>query len=225
MFVPLKPTEESMIVLSNLESESHDKMVGDCVHALVVLGQNRNPIKRTDLNKLAFPHNIRGKLPVAIVQAANKELNKTFGMRLYELEDRTKYLLVNSNPGFSNLIDHSDDTCSELTTLYFILLDIFASPDEKLPEEDIHRSLKHLDHNSASLKELLDLYVKKLYLVQDKDKQQQELKIYSWGPRAYAEIEPEGFFNCFLSLSGSTSSRDWPELEKRIEKLKNIANR
>lgn len=225
MFVPLKPTPDSSVILSNLEPDAYDKMVRDCVHALIVLGQNRNPIKKTDLNKIAFPSRERSKIPGAIIQAANRQLNKIFGMRLYEFEiaqQPSRYLLVNSKPGLSDWSNYSDDTCSELTTLYFILMDIFVSPDEKLAEEDIQATIKPLDHSKESIKEFLELFVKKLYLVQEK---QQDSKMYSWGPRAYAEVEPENFFNCFLNLSGNTSAREWPDLEERIERLKNIANR
>lgn len=224
MFIPLRPTAESNQALSNLEPDSYDKMVKDCVQACITLGQNRNPIKKADLNKLVFQG--KGiKIPGAILQVANKELNKVFGMRLYELDDKTKYLLVSSKPSLNGVVDSSsmsDSTCEELAVLYFILMDIFVSADERLSEEDIQGTLKPLDLSKNSIKDLLDLYVKRLYLVQDK---RQELRLYSWGPRAYAEVEPENFFNRFLNLAGDTSAKDWPDIERRINKLKTMENR
>mgnify|MGYP000923168872 CR=1 FL=1 len=221
MFVPLRPSQEALDATSKLEATIRDKLLRNCVQAIIILGQDRNPIKRQELNKLAFP-TVNYRVAAAIVQEANKELNKTFGMRLYELEDKTRYLLINSKTDFADLMNHSEAMCNELAVLYFVLIDIFVAPDERLSEDEIEASLRPLNLTRDETKSYLDSFTKRLYLRMDKH---QESRTFSWGPRAVAEVDPESFFNSFLYLVKDSSDKNWPDLKTRINNLKSIPNR
>lgn len=221
MFVRLRPSAESEEVLSKIAQEERDKLTRKCVQASIVLGQNRSPIKKAELNKLVFTTS-HFRLHNAIIQAANYELNKNFGMRLYELNDKTRYLLVNSKSDFTPFQAFSQEECYEYTVLCFILIELFASPDENLSEEEIRKSLSPMKMTNDELKEHLDSLTKHLYLTQTRN---QDTRYFSWGPRSTAEIDPDKFFETFLEWVGETSDKDWPEQKKRIDKLKAIENR
>lgn len=219
-FVPLRPTEDALVAIGSLDDDAKDDFVKNCVQAVIVLSQNKSPIKRVDLNRLALPTNYR--ISAAIIQLANRELYKTFGMRLFELEDRKKFLLVNAKTDFAQHMTFSDEECEEMTVLYFILMDIFVSPDEKIRDDEIEKSLRPLNYTSETIKSYVDTFVKRLYLTQARH---HDSLLFSWGPRAVAEVEPERFFECFLELSGNTNQKDWPEIKKRIDKMKSMPNR
>lgn len=216
MFLPLTVSEEHETVLARLEEEQQLTLIKNCVHAIIVLSQERAPIKRVDLNKLVFSSVSTRSVPQAILHAANCELNKTFGMRLYEIEDKSKLLLVNTKTEFAKFQNHSDAMCEELTVLYFILLDIFAAPDERKNEDDLLDTMSSLDHDQETLKSYIDSFVKLLYLTMTKE---HDSKFYSWGPRALAEIDPENFFIKFLELAGDSTDKDWPEKKQIISQL------
>lgn len=219
MFLSLTPSQEAVsIISSKLEDEEYEELVRKCVHALIVLGQDRTPIKRLELNKIVFS-NVNYRVAGAIVQVANKELDHLFGMRLYELSDKLRFILVNSEPTFATAIKYSDPMCEWLAILYLILIDIFSSPENRLPFEDIQKSLQPLDISEASLKNHLDTFTKKFYLQSEK---RQDNVFYSWGERSMAEVEPESFFNRFLEMAGGNPDTEWPEQRARIEKLKSI---
>lgn len=219
MFLPTRVSEEVQETINQLPEEDRHKLVKTCVSAIMVLGQNRTPIKKTDLNR-HLHHNYR--INNAILVVANYELNKIFGMRLFEVENKSVLLLVNSSIEFSHYATHSKSMSNELTVLYFILMQIFASSDEAVCEDEIENALSPLGFSRDALKARIDTLVKKHYLVLTKDSFQQDVKLYTWGPRAMAEVDPDNFFECFLNLVGEGSDRDWPELKKRIDKLKSI---
>lgn len=222
MFIPSRPTADSLRIIEELEESSRQRLIKSCVHALIVLGQNRTPIKRLELNKLAFP-NVHYKISGAILQAANKELIKIFGLRIFELEDKKGYLLVNTGPEFNDVITYSDSMCEELTTLYFILMDIFISPEEKITEKELENSLEAFEIKGDSLKSCLDSFVKRLYLnveFQATEQEGEKIRLYSWGPRALAEIDIDNLFKRFLELVPTTTEKDWPDIKKRVERIK-----
>lgn len=165
--------------------------------------------------------NINHRVASAILQLANKKLNDKFGMRLFELPDKIRIIVVNKSPEFGSSLKQSSQSYENLAILYLILMDIFVSADDRLSFEEIAKSLKPLDLSEQELKSHLESYVKKLYL----QEKRQDLILYSWGPRAMAEVEPEIFFVRFLEMAGSSKENEWPEQKRRIEKLKSLANR
>lgn len=222
MFLSLDVPDEHLNILNRLDEVERKCLIKNCVHAIIILGQERTPIKKSDLNKLVFSTVGLRSIPQAVIQAANYELNKIFGMRLYEIDDKTKLILINSKTEFSKYHYYNTQMCEELTVLFFILMDIFAAPEEKKSEEDLLEDLKGLDCDIEILKGYLETFVKKLYLVTSRE---QEHRMYSWGPRTIAELDPDNFFNSFLELVGDSEDKDWPDLKKRIETLKNMENR
>lgn len=212
---------ENQDILEKLSEENRKELIRSCIHAIIVLGQNKTPIKRQELNKLVFPTS-NYRISGAVLQAANRELNSIFGMRLYETADKLKYLLVNKSTDYAAYQKHSENSESELTVLYFVLVGIFSSADEKLSEDEILKSLKPLEISVTTLKNYIDSFVKKLYLTSERI---EESKFYRWGSRAMAEVNPVEFFNRFLELSGSSSSKEWPDLIVRVEKLKALHER
>lgn len=220
-FVPLRPTTESEGIISRLGEEERSQLVRKFVQAAIILGQNQSPIKKTEFNKLVFPSS-NFRLHNAILQAANQELNKIFGMRLFELPDKSRYLLVNSKFDFTAYQTFSQTQCEEFTVLYFVLMEIFASPDENLSEEDIRNSLSPIKMTNDELKVHLDSLTKQLYLSMTRNS---DTRFFSWGPRSIAEIDPDNFFQCFIEIVGDSTDKDWPEQKKKIDKLKNIENR
>lgn len=225
MFVPLALDEEHRLALENIDDEEQRKLTAACLSAFMVLAQNRSPIKKSDLNRLVFSGQKYYKAVNAIVIAANKELDKIYGMRLFELEDKSKYLLVNSRADYTSYALRSSSDCQELTVLYFVLMEIFASPEEKISEADMMDMLKALDLSEKDLKKHIDSLVKRLYISVTKDAMHQDMKFVSWGPRAEAEVDPDNFFNSFLKLTEDGSESNWPEQKRRIDKLKAIPNR
>lgn len=221
MFMSTNIYPEHLETLERLGEAERKELVRNCVQAIIVLGQNQNAIKRLDLNKLVNP-GTNYRIAAAVLQAANKEMDSLFGMRLFETEDKTKYILVNRSTEFATYQRHSPNAKFELTVLYFILVGIFTSADEKLADDEITKSLKPLDISATIQKSLLDSFVKKLYLTVEKV---EESRFYRWGPRAIAEVDPVNFFNRFLDLTGSSSDKEWPDLCARIEKLKAIHDR
>lgn len=220
-FVPLRPTAESEEVLSRLSQEEKDGMTRKCVQACIVLSQNRTPIKKADLNKLVFSTS-HFRLHNAVIQNANHDLNKHYGMRLFELSDKARYLLVNTKADFTSYQTFNQEECNEFTVLYFILIELFASPDENISEEDIRNSLSPMKMTNDELKSCLDSLTKHLYLTQTRN---QDTRSYAWGPRSMAEVDPDIFFKLFLDMVGDTSDKDWPEQKKRVDKLRAIENR
>lgn len=222
MFLPITIDDETEQILERYK-EIRKKLLNDCISAILVLGQNRSPIKRQELNKLVFTsHNHR--LNNSILLQANEKLNETFGLRLFEVEDKKNLLLVNSSTCFSSYLDFTESMRDEFTILYFILIEIFTSTDESLEESSIESTLEPLGYPKETLKSHIDSLVKKLYLTATKLTYQQDIKSYSWGPRSLAEIDLDGFFDSFLNLVESSSSKEWPELEERIRKLREKVN-
>lgn len=219
MFLPIHIPDDTRYVLDRLEEDYAQTLTRNCVHAIIVLGQERTPIKKVDLYKLVFPTITGRSIQPAIIYMANHELNKVFGMRLYELDDKSKLLLVNSNSELGLYQNYTGQMREELTVLFFILMDIFAAPDEKKSEEELLDDVKGLDCDVETLKGYLELFVKKLYLITTR---QQDHKMYAWGPRTIAEIDPEEFFKRFLELADDSKEEDWPDLKKRIDTLKKM---
>lgn len=220
-FVPLRPTADSEGIISRLEEDERNQLIKKCVQAAIVLGQGQTPIKKTELNKLVFPSS-NFRLHNAILQSANYELNKVFGMRLFEMPDKARYLLVNSKFDFTAYQTFSQTEYGEFTVLLFVLLEIFASPDENLSEEDIRNSLSPMRLTNDELKVHLDSLTKQLYLTMTRIS---DIRHFAWGPRSIAEIDPDNFFHCFLEVVGNNTDKDWPEQKKKIDKLKHIENR
>lgn len=218
MFLSRRSNEELDYAVDKLGQEAFDELVRKTVHALLILGQERTPIKRLELNKILFsriPHRCTG----AVILAANKELYTVFGLRIFELEDKSKYLIVNAFNDLPEVIEYPDNFCEELTILYLLLTSIFAAPDEKVAEEDFMSNISPLKMDDKVLKEYLDLFLKKLYI---KSMRHEDRNYFLWGPRAVAEIEPETFFNSFLQLNQEETDKNWPEQRRRIEKLKDL---
>lgn len=221
MFMSTNISPENQETLGRLGEIERKELVRNCIQAIIVLGQNRNTIKRVELNKLFLPYT-NYRIAAAILQAANKEMDSLFGMRLFETEDKTKYLLINRSTEFAIYQRRSATEKQEWAVLYLILVGIFASADEKVSEEELIESLRPLDLLATVLKSLLESFVKRLYLTVEKI---EETRFYRWGPRAVAEVDPESFFNRFLDLTGSSSDKEWPDLCVRIDKLRGIHER
>lgn len=220
MFIPLRPDEDAIETAGKLEENVFQDLCKKCVQSFLVLGQDRKPIKKQDLNRLAFP-SVHFKTCAAVIQFANKELHKVFGMRIYELDDKTRYLLVNSSPDCASLrMVPCATEDEELGVLHMALMAIFASQEEKVDEDALERLMSALEIEDFQAH--IESLVKKLYLTLEKD---QEKKLYSWGPRAYAEIEPEQFFNQYLELDSGSKAEDWSHIRKRIDKLKSETQR
>ena len=162
------------------------------------------------------------RVAASVTQVANQEIFRTFGYRLFEVEDKTKLLLVNTDTNAFESLEHPDSTCDEMSILFLILTDIFVSAEERLSDEDLENSLKPLEITSADLKAYIETFLRKMYLSVDK---RQETKVYSWGPRATAEVDPETFLEFFLKFVNESSDKNWPDVKRRIEKLKSIPNR
>lgn len=227
MFLPPRPTADSLLIIEELSDSDRQTYLKNCVHSLIVLGQKKTPIKRVDLNKIVFPGRHHHTLATAITQAANKELIKNFGMRLFELEDRSKYLLVNINYKAGSFLKHSDSSCEQQTILFFVLMDIIQSLNEKRYQTELEKTLSPFnDLTEATIKDYLDSFVKNLYLNQEFEVTEEgRVRVLSWGPRAVAEIDPDNFFKCFLEFNPNTQEKEWPQITKRIDKLKAISNR
>lgn len=222
MFVTPKPTDESVsIISSKLDDEEAEDLVKKCVHALIVLGQDRNPIKKMELNRLVFT-TVHYRIVNAIIEISNKKLIEIFGMRLFELPDKSQYILVNSSPQFAENLKYDDSNCESLAALYIILMDIFVSPDDRLPMDEITKTFDVLDMDEETLKAHLEYFVRKLYLTKVRGP---ENVFFSWGPRSFAEVEPDAFLQRFIDMAGGGNIDDWPEQKRRIEKLKSLGNR
>ena len=219
----MRLNEEQERSLESVSEIERKKMKETCMSAIMVLSQNRNPIKKIDLNRLVLGGARNYRAVNAITIEANRELYRLFGMRLYELDDKSKYLLVNSSTDYSQYAKPNNAQQEEFTVLYFILIDIFASSEEKISEPEMLSTLSALD--IADVKKHIDTLLKKLYISQIKDPMHQDTKFYTWGPRAEAEVEPDKFFQSFLDLTEDKNESHWPEEKRRVEKLKSIPNR
>lgn len=227
MFVPLRLAEEFKRVLDNVEDEVRKKVIPNGVSAILVLGSNKSTIKKADLTRLMLTgvEQLSWKYTNPMIIETNIELDKVFGMRLYELDDRARYLLVNSRADYSQFAKRKDSECDEFTVVYFMLLDIFASPEERVADSDMMDTLSALELTDKDLKKHVDTATKNLYVLLTKDTLNPELKYYTWGPRAMAEVDPDNFLRSFLETAPGTTEKDWPEQKRRIEKLKGIAFR
>lgn len=207
----------------NMDEEVRNTFVNNCVHAIIVLSQNRSTIKKADLYRLVFTNTSAVSIRPAVINAANSHLYKIFGMRLFEVYTEHKYILVNSHTRFSEFAHHPDSMCQELTVLYFTLVDIFASSEDNKSEDDLIESLHlSLEIPEETVKGYLESFLRKNYLQM---KREQDKKLYSWGHRAVAEVEPESFFRQFLRLIGAETEKDWPDLRVKIDDLKRKASR
>lgn len=219
-FIRLRPTQESVETINEkFDKVEADTIVKKCVHSIILLGMGRNVIDRMTLRSLVFP-NMFYKYVAIFMEIANMQLNELFSMRLYEMD--AKYLLVNSKPDAQDMIEPTNDKHEYLALLEFILLDIFGSTENRLNLDELMNSLSPLELEKSHVEEYIEKFMKRQYL----DKVKDNGKIYyKWGPRAKAEIDPDGFFDLFLELNESRSPDDWPELKRRIEELKEIPDR
>lgn len=221
MFLPVKKTEESRLALESVSEEDQKKLVNSCVHSLLVGNQKQSVIKKADLHR----HHDRQyyKINNAILNYASYELFKHFGHRIYEV-DRERLLLVNSSTKFARpASEFSEEVRVERFALFFTLIEVLVSADEKVSFKELYNTLSALDHSEETVKDYTDKWVKQLYLTMTKDNSNPEDKCFGWGARALAELDPQGFKESFLELAGGTEA-DWPEQIARIEKLKQIPN-
>lgn len=191
-----------------------DELVKKCVHAFIILGQDKLPIKKADVSRVAMPSVTNYRAVNALIHLANEELQDVFGMRLYHV-DKIKFFLVNTNLETDYLRATTEDENEELVLLFFTLMAIFMASDSRLTSQDLEKTLKPF--SSDLLKDHLDKYVKQMYLVTLKYK---DALFYSWGPRAYAEFDLDAFFRCFLQISKEPNREAWPELVQKIDKWK-----
>lgn len=224
-FLPTKVTPEYHQLFEG--TDDNQKLLKNCLSAIMVLGQNKQTIKKEELNKL-IDTGTRGHhhtIKKAVVAKANYHLNKYMGMRLFYLGDR--YLLVNStNVPNQCRKEFDQDECNELSVIFLALMEIFSSSDESSTEAQIKSVLATLGLSEDDLKKYFQMLQKKLYIQRIPDRNvQEDEKLYKWGPRAIAEVDPDRFMKSFLDLAEGGTADDWPEQKRRIELLKTVPNR
>ena len=217
-FLPLRLSDDDRKTLENMSLEAREKALRTCRHAILVLSHDRSVLKKKDISSSSTNYRVND----AILLEANRELHKDIRLRLYEIE-KGKYILVNSELEFAKCAKIDESKYPELAVLYFVLTSIFTSPDEKLSEEELNSIFLALAVGKDEAKAFLGLFVKKNYIIAESQQHQEESKLYKWGPRAFAEVDPDSFFSNFLSVHGESDEKDWPELKLRIEKLKQIS--
>lgn len=225
MFLPV--TLDNELRQWAASSEENKKLIKNCQSAIVVLGQNKQPIKKLDLNKLIYTgsRSQHHTVTKAVIANANHYVHKYLGMRLFELADR--FLLVNSSSIPNQCRKEFDqEECNELAVIFLALMEIFSSSDESSTESQIKAVIQTLDLSDDDLKRHFDMLLKKLYIVQLRDKSiQQDEKLYKWGPRAIAEVDPDRFMKSFLDFAEAGTENDWAEQKRRIDILKAMKNR
>lgn len=222
-FLKIRVPETSVDALAKLPAGKKDELVKKCVHAIIVLGQDRQPIKKEDLSRLVF-HSIGNYRVVnGIIHMANEELQDTFGMQLYMFQDKSqpKFFLVNTSLDFNEYqMPRSEEENEELVLLHFALSEIFLSHDFRSSFEELEKACKPFelkDSGSEYLKSFIDRFVKLMYLSTMKH---QDLTWYVCGPRAYAEYNLDELFDRFLQLAKETNVEAWPDLVQRLDKMK-----
>ena len=224
-FLPVKVSADHQQLFTN--TEENKKLLKNCLSAIMILGQNKQTINKQDLNKLIYTgtrvqhHTIKK----AVIAHANHDLNKYMGMRLFDLGD--KYLLVNSISVPNQCRrDFDQEEAKELAAIFLALMEIFSSSDESSSEDQIKSVMATIGMSEDDLKKSFNMLLKKLYIVPVRDRNvQQEEKLYKWGPRAIAEVDPDRFMKSFLDFAEGGSADDWPEQKRRIELLKSVPNR
>jgi hypothetical protein len=228
MFLPLSiPEEQRTIFDPNLPENK--RILQNCLSGIIVLGQNKQVIKKEELNKLIYTGTRRQHHTItkAVMAYANHDLNKYLGMRLFDLGESKGYLLVNTHSIPNHCRKEFDiEECNELSVIFLALMEIFSSSDESCTEAQIKEVLSPLELSDEDLKRHFDMLQKKLYIVPLRNTAcQQEERLYKWGPRAVAEVDPDRFMKSFLDFADAGSANDWPDQKLRIEALKNVANR
>lgn len=229
MFLPTSLDEQDRQTEEGVDQDNLTRWLKNCLSGIMVLSQNRQVIKRAELTKLIY-HGSRNqyfRITKLIMHKASHDLYKYMGMRLYDLGDSKGYILVNEHSELSQYRrEHSQEQCNELAVIFLTLMEIFTSSDESSTEEQIREVLKHLDLEEDDLKKHFDFMLKKLYIVPVKEIiYQQDEKLYKWGPRAIAEVDPDRFMEAFLDLAEDGEAKDWPDQKRRIDLLKEIPNR
>lgn len=208
--------EEEKIVKDALTEEEIKRCNKNAIAAILTLGQKQAAIKRLDVNKLIKTGQRYHKVNHALITFASHDLYKTLGLRLFEFDD--KFILVNSSIDYSKFLTHKPEGKEELVILFFTLIAIFASSEEKCSERGLVTALRGLDIKEQDLVKTFSTLVKKAYLTK---RHEQDEQMYAWGPRAVAETDPANFFDCFLELAEGKED-DWPEQKRRIEILQKI---
>lgn len=220
MFLPL---EAPAVPIDESQKQEFRDTIRKAVQCILLLAKDRSPFRKADLNRMAFAgSSISIRHYAKLVLMANIDLNRWMGMRLYELDDKLRYILVNSNGTLSSYHKFTSEDKVDLTVIYLVLTMIFISEDQALTFENLYKNLSSLKMNQDLLKTRLANMVKNLYLVEEKD---QEERLYRWGQRAKAEMDPEPYFNSIKKLLGGEYGFDEKEIEKRIEVLKSMPNR
>lgn len=226
MFLPLAASDQLREVATSIQEEDAAAAIKKCVQMIIILGQDNKPIKRSDLNKAFSQYSINSvRAYKYLIEAANLKLYKLTGLRLYELDDKTRYLLVNGSSHFAMLKNHSDEACMEYTVLYLILMEIFGSQSQSVPVDSIKKSLEPLRFSEEDLKNCIEVALKKMYIIEKKDDDERS---YIWGPRAYAEVEPDNFYAYFKELLEEDPANNqsmMKEYDDRYAKLKHMPNR
>lgn len=222
-FLPIHPDPLTVQFVKDKYSNNNkavDELIRKCVHAILMLSQGgKEVVSKTILSGLVFPQGVHHTVNKAIIEIANKQLVKVFGMRLYEMDLR--YLVVNASPEDADLIEYDEEETTFYAVLHLILIDIFGCTEEKLTIDEIEHHLEHLKIKRTKLEDLVSRYKMKFYLAMIKEDCKE---YYKWGQRAVAEVDPDGFFESFLSLYGGDAN-DYPDLSKRIDTLKRMTNR
>lgn len=234
MFLPVTIAAEHREVAAKAP-EDHKKLLTNCLSGIMVLGQNKQVIKKLDLNKIIYsglPRSQHHTITKAVLAFANHDLNKYMGMRLFELEDNKGYLLVNNSYELSQYRkEFTKEQCDEVAVIHMVLMQIFTSADESATEKQVRDTLEILDLSRDENEKHFSMLQKKLYIVPvpqgGGSANPDGEKLFKWGPRAKAEVDPDRFMSSFLSLAhdGNPPDKDWPEQERRANNLKAIPNR
>ena len=226
-FLPISVPADARETVASVED--YKKLVENCLSGIMVLGQNKQTIKRADLTKLIYTgtRTHHHTITKALIALANHDLHKYVGMRLYHDEEIKGFLLVNSTTIPNQCRKElSQEECDELASIFVALMEIFSSADESSTEAHIKEAMSVLDFSEDQLKTCFDMLIKKLYIVQVKNSAYQpEERLYKWGPRAIAEVDPDRFMKSFLDLAESGTADDWPDQKRRIELLKSVQHR
>lgn len=221
MFRPRKLSAEDVESLAKYEEREVNSLADKCVHALLVLAQKRMPIKKEDLYKCLFKdkRNLQRSFNEILI-LANQRLIKIFGQRIYDLEDKKRFIIVSTKSTFADYVDLPDAIHDELGKLFIVLVSMFASPIEKVEEDRLIEVLhEDFELSADDAKSYIQTLVKRMYI--EPESSNQGRKEYKWGPRAFAEVDIDEFFKKFLSLADYSENK-WPNLAGKVETLRKI---
>ena len=133
---------------TGMDRGEQERKVNELVKFLLIMDQKKIPIKKSDINKHVLKEH--SKSFIAVKEAAAARLEKVFGVKLVELEDKQKgsFILVNkleTDSEAPHLEWNQEDDC-KMGLLMVVLSLIFMSGNELL-DAQLYNSLKKLGIN------------------------------------------------------------------------------